>query len=93
MERSEAIIEAGHTRLRPIMMTTLAMVFGMIPSALASGSGSEMRSPMAFAIIGGLITSTLLTLIVIPVIYTLLDDMKSKTKKKSEKEAAESVAL
>ncbi len=72
--RREAVIEAGRTRLRPIMMTTLAMIFGMTPLALGIGAGGEMRAPMARAIIGGLITSTLLTLIVVPVVYTLLDD-------------------
>ncbi|MBP2674087.1 MAG: efflux pump, family, inner and outer membrane protein, partial [Deltaproteobacteria bacterium] len=74
MERSEAVIAAGRTRLRPIMMTTLAMIFGMLPLALALGAGAEMRAPMARAVIGGLITSTLLTLLVVPVVYTLLDD-------------------
>lgn len=76
IDRSEAIIQAGHTRLRPILMTTLAMIFGMIPTAVGSGSSAEMRSPMAYAIIGGLITSTLLTLFVVPCIYTILDDWK-----------------
>ena len=76
--RKEAILEAGIIRLRPIMMTTLAMIFGMLPSAMDSGTGSEMRQPMAIAIIGGLISSTLLTLLVIPVIYTMMDDMKKK---------------
>ncbi len=74
LERREALITAGRTRLRPIMMTTLAMIFGMMPLALAIGQGSEMRAPMARAVVGGLITSTLLTLIVVPVVYTLLDD-------------------
>lgn len=72
--RREAVIEAGRIRLRPIMMTTLAMIFGMMPLALGIGAGGEMRAPMARAIIGGLITSTLLTLIVVPVMYTILDD-------------------
>lgn len=81
LERREAILESGMIRLRPIMMTTLAMIFGMLPSAIASGTGSEMRQPMAVAIIGGLISSTLLTLLVIPVIYTILDDLKVKLKK------------
>ena len=57
-------------------MTTLAMIFGMLPLALALGPGAEMRAPMARAVIGGLITSTLLTLIVVPVVYTVLDDME-----------------
>ncbi|HEY6008706.1 MAG TPA: efflux RND transporter permease subunit, partial [Geobacteraceae bacterium] len=74
MERREALITAGRTRLRPIIMTTAAMVFGMLPLALALGAGAEMRAPMARAVIGGLITSTLLTLIVVPVVYSLLDD-------------------
>ncbi|MFP5383153.1 MAG: efflux RND transporter permease subunit [Gammaproteobacteria bacterium] len=81
MERTEAIMKAGHTRLRPILMTTAAMVFGMIPLALGLGEGSEQSSPMAHAIIGGLITSTLLTLIVVPVIYTYLDDFTQWLKK------------
>ncbi len=74
LSRTEAMIEAGRTRLRPIMMTTLAMIFGMLPLALALGAGAEMRAPMARAVIGGLITSTLLTLLVVPVVYTVLDD-------------------
>ncbi|MBN7773449.1 efflux RND transporter permease subunit [Clostridium aminobutyricum] len=77
-DRKEAILEAAMIRLRPIMMTTLAMIFGMLPSALNSGTGSEIWQPMAVAIIGGLISSTLLTLFVIPVIYTILDDIKGK---------------
>ncbi len=72
--RHEALLEAGPTRLRPILMTTLAMVGGMTPTALALGSGAESRAPMAIAVIGGLILSTLLTLIVIPVTYTIVDD-------------------
>ena len=80
MDRTEAILEAGLVRLRPIMMTTLAMILGMMPSALDSGTGSELRQPMAIAIIGGLISSTMLTLLVIPVIYTILDDIKNKLK-------------
>ncbi len=75
MERREAVILAGRTRLRPIMMTTLAMIFGMLPLGLGLGQGAEMRAPMARAVIGGLITSTLLTLIVVPVVYTILDDL------------------
>ncbi|GBF35249.1 acriflavin resistance protein [Desulfocucumis palustris] len=78
MERSEAIISAGLTRLRPIIMTSMAMIFGMLPLALALGSGAESRAPMAHAIIGGLIASTMLTLVVVPVMYTFLDDLKNK---------------
>jgi hydrophobic/amphiphilic exporter-1 (mainly G- bacteria), HAE1 family len=75
-ERTQAIIMAGRTRLRPILMTTMAMVMGMMPLALGLGDGAEQRAPMAHAIIGGIITSTLLTLIVVPVVYTYLDDIK-----------------
>jgi len=73
MERKEALIEAGMTRLRPILMTTLAMIGGMVPLFLALGSGAQMRAPMARAVVGGVITSTLLTLIVIPVFFDILD--------------------
>jgi HAE1 family hydrophobic/amphiphilic exporter-1 len=73
--RREAIIEAGRTRLRPIVMTTAAMIFGMLPLALALGAGAEFRAPMARAVIGGLITSTVLTLVVVPVVYTVLEDL------------------
>lgn len=72
--RHEALLEAGPTRLRPILMTTLAMIGGMLPTALALSEGSESRSPMAVTVIGGLILSTMLTLIVIPVMYTIVDD-------------------
>ena len=75
MDRTEAIITAGRTRFRPIMMTTLAMIFGMIPLALALGAGAEMRAPMARAVIGGLVTSTFLTLLIVPVMYSILDDV------------------
>jgi HAE1 family hydrophobic/amphiphilic exporter-1 len=74
MDRKSALITAGRTRLRPILMTTLAMIFGMVPLGLALGQGAEMRAPMARAVIGGLITSTFLTLLVVPVVYTVLDD-------------------
>jgi HAE1 family hydrophobic/amphiphilic exporter-1 len=85
MERREAIITAGRTRLRPIMMTTLAMIFGMLPLALALGAGSEMRAPMARAVIGGLITSTFLTLLVVPVVYSLLDDFSQWFRRRRER--------
>jgi HAE1 family hydrophobic/amphiphilic exporter-1 len=76
LDRHAALIKAGSTRLRPIVMTTLAMIFGMLPLAFAVGAGAEMRAPMARAVIGGLITSTLLTLIVVPVVYTFLDGLR-----------------
>jgi len=76
-DRAQALVDAGQLRLRPIVMTTLAMIFGMLPTALALGAGSEFRAPMAYAIIGGLITSTLLTLVVVPVAYAYLDDFST----------------
>ncbi|GHA79026.1 nodulation protein NolG [Formosimonas limnophila] len=79
--RTEAIMEAAKIRLRPILMTTLAMIFGMFPLALALGDGAERRAPMGQAVIGGTITSTLLTLVVVPVVYTYLDDWGHKLRK------------
>lgn len=75
--RYDAILQAGKTRLRPILMTTSAMVMGMVPLALGLGEGGEQSAPMAHAVIGGVITSTLLTLVVVPVIFTYLDDLKN----------------
>jgi HAE1 family hydrophobic/amphiphilic exporter-1 len=75
LSRFDALLKAGPTRLRPILMTTFAMIFGMIPVALALGEGAEFRAPMGQAVIGGLITSTLLTLFIVPVVYSLLDDL------------------
>jgi hydrophobe/amphiphile efflux-1 (HAE1) family protein len=74
MDRTEAILQAGPIRLRPILMTTFATVFGMLPLALGIGPGAEMRAPMARAVIGGVISSTLLTLVIVPVVYTIIDD-------------------
>ncbi|NDI21819.1 MAG: efflux RND transporter permease subunit, partial [Betaproteobacteria bacterium] len=74
MERAEALLKAAEIRLRPILMTTLAMIFGMVPLAFGLGAGSEQRAPMGQAVIGGLIASTVLTLLVVPVLYALLDD-------------------
>ncbi|CUI17032.1 acriflavin resistance protein D [Candidatus Protochlamydia naegleriophila] len=74
LEIKIAILQAAPTRLHPILMTTLAMVFGMLPIALSNGPGSESRAPMALAIIGGLITSMFLTLIIVPVIYFMMDN-------------------
>ena len=75
MSRREAILTAGPIRLRPIVMTSACMIGGMIPPAIATGPGSELRVGMAIAVIGGLITSTLLTLLFVPVIYELLEDL------------------
>jgi HAE1 family hydrophobic/amphiphilic exporter-1 len=75
-EMVEALINAGAVRLRPILMTTAAMIFGMIPVAVGHGDGGEVRAPMGVLVIGGLITSTFLTLLVVPVIYTLMDGVE-----------------
>ncbi len=72
----EALLEAGETRLRPILMTTVAMVFGMLPIAISTASGSEWKSGLAWAIIGGLISSLMLTLVLVPVVYTKVDEWK-----------------
>jgi len=74
MPRREALLTAGPVRLRPILMTTAAMIMGMLPLALGLGTGSEMRQPMGLAVIGGLVTSTILTLIVVPVVYSIMDE-------------------
>jgi HAE1 family hydrophobic/amphiphilic exporter-1 len=83
IERNEALLKAGPVRLRPILMTTVAMIAGMLPVALQLTAGSESRAPMAIAVIGGIITSTLLTLVVIPVFYTIMDDLVNKLVKKN----------
>lgn len=82
--RDAAIEEAGATRLRPILMTTTATIVGMLPVALRIGRASEIRAPMAIVVIGGLLVSTLLTLVVIPVLYSLFDDWFGSKKRKSE---------
>src|SRR4029077_15296642 len=73
--RDEAMIDAGMKRARPIVMTTIAMVAGMMPSALAVGAGGEVRSPMALAVIGGLLFSTVLSLVFVPAMFMLMDDI------------------
>jgi len=83
---NEALVDAARIRLRPILMTSIAMIFGMFPIALGIGPGSEARAPMAHAIIGGLITSTLLTLVVVPVVYSLIYDWKARKSNFSQSE-------
>jgi multidrug efflux pump subunit AcrB len=75
LSRTEAILQTGQVRLRPILMTTASTILGMLPIALGWGAGAELRQPMAVAIIGGLVTSTLLSLIVVPVLYALMEDL------------------
>jgi predicted RND superfamily exporter protein len=75
--RDQAMIDAGMKRARPIVMTTIAMVAGMMPSALAVGDGGEFRSPMALAVIGGLLFSTILSLVFVPAMFMVMDDLGS----------------
>ena len=82
LARREAILEAGPVRLRPILMTTFAMIFGMLPVALGAGEGAETRSPMGIAVIGGLLTSLFLTLIVVPVAYDVAEGFLAKIRRK-----------
>ena len=76
--QSQAILDAGQVRLWPILMTTLAMIFGMLPMAIGLGESGELNAPMGRAVIGGIITSALLTLIVVPVLYTYLDSLETR---------------
>ena len=88
MDRIEALLTAADVRLRPILMTTLAMIFGMVPLAFGMAEGSEQRAPMGQAVIGGIITSSLLTLVVVPVLYTYLDDLAEWGRRKWRGEKA-----
>jgi HAE1 family hydrophobic/amphiphilic exporter-1 len=88
LERLEALREAARLRLRPIMMTTLTTVLGLLPMALGLGEGAEMRAPMAITVIGGLLTSTFLTLVVVPVMYSLLDRRAVPVRKLTSGEAS-----
>jgi multidrug efflux pump subunit AcrB len=76
LNRFDALVDACHKRARPIVMTTLAMAAGMLPIALGWGADPSFRSPMAIAVIGGLITSTLLSLLVVPAVFTYVDDVE-----------------
>jgi HAE1 family hydrophobic/amphiphilic exporter-1 len=78
----EALLLAGRVRMRPILMTTFSMIFGMLPIALATGAGSEWKNGLAWALIGGLTSSLFLTLIVVPVVYYIFDLMKLKIRRK-----------
>ncbi len=89
MERTEALLTAARVRLRPILMTTLAMIFGMVPLAFALSEGAEQRAPMGQAVIGGVITSSLLTLVVVPVTYCYMDDLARWFKRRFRSRAPE----
>lgn len=85
MERNEAILKAGPTRLRPILMTALTAILAMLPMAMGIGEGSESQAPMATVVVGGLLFSTLITLLLVPVVYTILDDLGKKFKLRKNK--------
>jgi HAE1 family hydrophobic/amphiphilic exporter-1 len=91
--RLEAILESGHKRARPIVMTTVAMVAGMLPVAVGWGGDSDFRGPMAIAVIGGLITSTALTLVIVPAVFTVFDDIERWIAPKAGKLLANSPAV
>jgi len=93
LERTAALLEAARVRLRPILMTTLAMIFGMVPLAFALTEGSEQRAPMGQAVIGGVITSSLLTLVVVPVVYCWLDDLAAWGKRRFSSRAVGPTAV
>jgi HAE1 family hydrophobic/amphiphilic exporter-1 len=85
MDRAEAVLAAGPVRLRPILMTTLAIILGMVPTALGIGASGGFRAPMAIAVIGGVFSSTLLSLVVVPVAFTLMDDAVTAVKRRMRK--------
>lgn len=89
MTRHEALMDACHKRARPVIMTTLAMGAGMMPIALGLTADSSFRMPMAVAVIGGLITSTVLSLVVVPAAYTLVDDVEERVLGKLRRKAAD----
>ena len=90
--RTEAILNSGPRRLRPIFMTTLTTILGLIPMALGIGEGAEMEAPLATTVIGGLLYSTVLTLVYIPVVYSLFDDLRSKFANRKKKSKIETVS-
>ena len=85
-DRTTAILKAGPIRLRPILMTAAATVLGLTPLALGLGEGAEFRKPMAHAVIGGMISSTMLTLVVVPVVYTLIEDFFGLFRRKKKRQ-------
>jgi HAE1 family hydrophobic/amphiphilic exporter-1 len=94
LPRDEAIVTAGKVRLRPILMTTATTVLGLTPMALGLGDGAEIRTPMAIAVISGLISSTALTLVVIPSVYAMVDSLKQRLLGRREEESvADAAAL
>ena len=91
--RFDAMLQAGIVRLRPILMTAFSTIAGILPIAIGFGAGAESRRPMGVAVVGGMLTSTFLTLIVIPVVYTLFTDVAAFFKRKRPETAAPSDAV
>jgi HAE1 family hydrophobic/amphiphilic exporter-1 len=89
---TDALVESGATRLRPIMMTTVALVAGMVPVAIGSGEGAMFRAPLGVAVIGGTVTSTALTLLVVPVVYALLDGVRQRVRTRSPSRSGQATA-
>jgi HAE1 family hydrophobic/amphiphilic exporter-1 len=89
----EALIESGKTRLRPILMTTLSMITGMMPIAFAHGAGAEWKSGLAWVLIGGLTSSMVLTLVVVPCVYLIIDVFKGDIKNRRAKQVTKEVDL
>jgi HAE1 family hydrophobic/amphiphilic exporter-1 len=83
METAAAVLESGRVRLRPILMTSLAAVMGALPVALGLGAGSASRRPLGYAIVGGLLFSTLLTLFLVPVVYVLIDRLRERSRREA----------
>ena len=93
MGRDEALVQAGMTRLRPILMTMLTIIFGMIPISFGAGESVEMLSPMGIVIIGGVIASTIITLLFVPVLYAVIDDGKNRRAEKKQRKVDRIAAL
>ena len=89
MELREAVVQGGRTRLRPVLMTALTTILAMTPLALGMGAGSEIRYPMARAVVGGLTASTVLTLVLVPVLYTIFENLADRRKERRAAKAAE----
>ena len=81
MEKHDALIQAGADRLRPVLITALTTIIGMFPMAISTSQGSEMRAPMAIAVIGGLASATFFTLVIVPAVYSIVDRISYKTEK------------
>ena len=89
LDRTQAILQAGQQRIRPIIMTSLTTILALLPLTVGFGESASLRSPMALAVVGGLVTSTLLTLVVIPCVYDVLDRVRGLFVKSEDTPAAE----